>query len=412
MNVHINSIQRFIETNFLDKLNLDDFQFSDKSEYMLRIIYNHLLTAELEWTRRTSRTRSTDRPTLGNLDLVKMFSGSSYQHIPSEIRKDLESDTKIGFSSHLNMNERNIHIHIVFPQEHGLRPTFYRKQAEKMIYRIFLWLSIATQFACRKCSKKMTIFLYMTDHLKLLPTRGHSIDQINANTAFTTQCSHSTDIYIFREEEWFKVFIHETFHNLGLDFSTMSQSQVEPKILTLFPLNILDIRIFESYCETWAELMNIMFIAYWNTKNKNNVNIILNKMEDMMQLERVFSLYQCTKVLNNYQLKYTDIYQNASHKPNLGKLQLYKEETNAFAYYVLKPILFFNINQFIEWSIQNNGWTLDFKKTQTNIMKYAGLIEKLYDSSEYIAYMEKISSLYKDNGKFEYRTMRMTLFES
>lgn len=401
MNPTKNTIQPFIKNKILDKIKINEFQFSELTEYMLRIIYNHLLNANAELNNIQSN--------LGKLDTKNIFTGSAYNYIPQEIRTKLESDPNIGFISHLNIGERNIHIKIIFPKSEISE--IYKNEAEQIVKRIFLWLFIADKYACKKCSKEMDIFLYMTDHIKLLPPKRHSIDKINANTAFTIPCSYSTDIHLFRKEEWFKVFIHETFHNLGLDFSTMDQTKVEPVILTMFPLNISDIRIYESYCETWAELINIMFSVYWHSKNKSDINKILDKMEDKIQLERTFSLFQCIKVLNNYGLKYTDIYQSATHKANLGKLSNYKEETHAFSYYVLKTILFFHLNKFIEWSIKYNGSTIDFKKTQTNIMNYAGLINKLYNSPEFINSIEQIEQLYKDNGNYEYKTLRMTVID-
>ena len=34
-------------------------------------------------------------------------------------------------------------------------------------------------------------------------------------------CRETSEITIYREEEWIKVLIHELFHNLNLDFSSM-----------------------------------------------------------------------------------------------------------------------------------------------------------------------------------------------
>ena len=31
-------------------------------------------------------------------------------------------------------------------------------------------------------------------------------------------------LFIFRNEEWFKALIHETFHNMGFDFSCIDSS--------------------------------------------------------------------------------------------------------------------------------------------------------------------------------------------
>lgn len=404
---NITTIQKFINTNFVKKLKLAEFEFSEQSEEFIRKLYNLLLNAETEWLQIV-------KPSLSNLEVVDMFSNSAYSYIPPEIRKNLESSSKLGYSSYFKINDRTINIKIIFPLESESKIRISNKQymekANYMINRIFLWIFIAEKFANHTCSKVINIFLYMSDHIKLLPDKGSSIDRINANTAFTTGCQNNTMIHIFREEEWFKVFIHETFHNLGLDFSNMDQSNLESKILTLFPLKIADIRIYESYCEVWAELINILFNAYWQTVNKKNIDKIIDRMEELMQLERVFSLFQCTKVLQNYNLTYMDIYKSSTHNPNLGKIAHYSAGTSILSYYVIKSILFYNINHFIKWNIiQNNGYTLFFNKTQANMMKYAGLIEELYDLPEYILQMEKMVQLYKDTGRFEYKTLRMSI---
>ena len=404
---NITSIQKFINTNFVKKLKLSEFEFSEQSEEFIRKLYNLLLNAETEWLQIV-------KPSLSNLEVVDMFSNNEYSYIPPEIRKNLESSSKLGYSSYFIINERTVNIKILFPldSESNIRISNkkYMEKANNIINRMFLWVFIAEKFANHTCSKVINIFLYMSDHIKLLPDKGSSIDQINANTAFTTSCQNNTMIHIFREEEWFKVFIHETFHNLGLDFSNMDQRKLESKILTLFPLKITDIRIYESYCEVWAELINILFNAYWQTANKKNIDEIIDRMEEIMQLERVFSLFQCTKVLHNYNLTYMDIYKSSTHNPNLSNIAHYNAGTSILSYYVIKSILFYNINYFIKWNIiQNRGYTLFFNKTQSNLMKYAGLIEELYDLPEYILQMEKMVQLYKDNGRFEYKTLRMSI---
>ena len=260
----------------------------------------------------------------------------------------------------------------------------------------------------------------MTDHIKLLPrNKEDTIDWINANTAFTTSCAPSTDIHLFRKEEWFKVFIHESFHNLGLDFSEMSasyQEAAENKIRMLFPIQIKDIRIFESYCEVWAELLNIMFVSYFSTKDRTNINAIVDKMEVYMNIEQYFSLFQCTKVLNHSHLTYGDIYQDNTHIPDPNMMKRYKENTNAFSYFVLKPLLMVYLNEFLYWCMKNNKGSLDFTKTPENMMKYCELIEGLYNTPQYLYYMEAMSQVYKDtqgmnSGSIENQTLRMSITE-
>ena len=85
---------------------------------------------------------------------------------------------------------------------------------------MLVWLTIISKISSPNCSKELNIFVYFTSLKKELPESQHMILQANnVNTAFTTTCPVNSDIVIFRQEEWFKVFIHETFHNFALDFS-------------------------------------------------------------------------------------------------------------------------------------------------------------------------------------------------
>ncbi len=53
---------------------------------------------------------------------------------------------------------------------------------------------------------------------------------------------------IFRKKEWFKVFIHEAFHNFGLDFSNMNLSQVQQRFRQWFPISS-KFNIYEGFTE-------------------------------------------------------------------------------------------------------------------------------------------------------------------
>ena len=129
---------------------------------------------------------------------------------------------------------------------------------------VFMWLFIAMQYSSRKCKSPMNIYIYMTPFKKELPdSRIHILDSNNVNSAFTyTTCKPDNEILIFRKEEWFKVFIHETFHNLGLDFSNMNLYSLNNKIKCLFAVNS-DINAYESYCEFWARIINSAFISFY-----------------------------------------------------------------------------------------------------------------------------------------------------
>ena len=85
--------------------------------------------------------------------------------------------------------------------------------------------------------RSFTIYLYMTPFEKFLPECSITvIGPDNVNSGISYVCPEDGEIVIYRREEWFKVFIHETFHALGLDFASMKQDQLNKNIRYLFQL--------------------------------------------------------------------------------------------------------------------------------------------------------------------------------
>ena len=123
-----------------------------------------------------------------------------------------------------------------------------------------------------KLTKKLAGDVYFIDLKKTLPRKHDDpIDQIHVNTAFTTTCQPHTNVHIFREEEWYRALIHESFHNLGLDFILMDskfKKIAEDRIRAIFPVTITELRFYETYCEMWGEIMNCMFMVYFIENRK------------------------------------------------------------------------------------------------------------------------------------------------
>jgi len=413
MNIQSTILQTFIKNQGFTKISNKNkpFKFTASSKIILKNIYKILLEAEQEWTK---------IPAI-HVDELDGAQIKVPYFVPDEIQDKIKKQN-LGFKYPFQLKRRHITIHIVLPNNTKKTQHQHQTDCEQIVKRMYMWLYIADHFACKSCSKTMNIYVYMTDHLKRLPkNKREPIDVIHANTAFTTACSENTDIHLFRSEEMEKVFIHETFHNLGLDFSSVTnQLGLENQIRAIFPLNIPDIRAYESYCEVWAEVMNIMFIAHMTSSiEEHKITKILGKMEPMIQLERTFSLFQCSKILNHYGLTYRNIIDTSFG--NKAKLSHYKENTNAFSYYVLKPILLYHLNEFLDWSENHNKNMMDFRKTDKNMMAYGDLIKQLYNDDEYLAMMDNLDAwFYQDSGvgggltnetEFIRNTLRMTLNE-
>ena len=300
----------------------------------------------------------------------------------------------------------------------------------KYIERMFIWLSIAYKYSPVNCAKNLHIYLYLTDLKKMLPTIDASpIDWEHANTAFTYSCreehisSHIennnkdiSEINIFRKEEWFKVFIHETIHCMGLDFSHMDTGFSNSKIHSLFNINV-DVKLFESYTECLAEIMNSIFFVYYsviNNKNVENMDFIYEKIEENIKNEILFSLFQCVKILDHYGLSYKNMYENTNENNELCKK--YSEKSPIFAYYVLKPILLFYMNDFVDWINKNNKGSLSFTKTVENINNYCMFFENFHKTPEYTGIIQLLETEFrkiknKDGLSVEMETLRMTVFE-
>ena len=388
---------------FLEPLKeIPAFSFSEKSARVIKTLYDYLLESDQAWRQGhpIEPLNPSFSPEVGN-----------FNYIPKEIRAGL--DQCKGFQTTFYFPRRTFHIYMFLTTP---------KQCEKYIRKIFMWLYIAEKYAHNKCSRVAHLYFYMTNHLKTLPDT--QIQMVHVNTAFTLPCSENTYMYLFRSEEWFKVFIHETFHNLGLDFSSMDQALAEKRVLSRFPLSISDIRIFETYCEVWAETINTLFVSYEITRSRGTLknkprktrktpfSKIRRKMESLLGTERMFSVFQCVKVLNHYGLTYDDIYKTNTHSAKA--VLRYREKTNVFSYYVLKTILFYHLNSFLEWCVENNENVLNFRKTQATLAKYVKLIEGLYADPKYTSLLQSVTHWYKEveDDSFAFKTLRMTSTES
>lgn len=296
---------------------------------------------------------------------------------------------------------------------------------QKYIEWVYIWLYIAKTYAKTKCSSELKIYLYLTELKKTLPTNGGIIGQEHANTGYTMACKKNNEINIFREEEWFKVLIHESFHAFGLDFSELDNTPYDGSedILKIFPVSS-DVNLFETYCEIWAELLNVMFIVYFN-QTKTALNIYENKnkliieVEKRIHNERLFTLFQCAKVLYHYKLDYKEMYEKSPAAQKERTLK-YKEDTNVLAYYIIKSIFMFYINDYINWCVDNNKtnrelFTLQMKHTPDNIKKYCKFIENHYKTNEYIGSLLLFERWFRDSKNAKiitpelYNTLRMTV---
>lgn len=188
---------------------------------------------------------------------------------------------------------------------------------DKYIHMIYMWVYTIDSFSNKQCSKTMTLYMYFTPFEKKLPDNQMSIiDAKHVNTAYTTGCREKTEIVLYRTEEWFKVFIHETFHNFGLDFSDMNLYSINKKLREdIFNVNI-EFNVYESYCEFWARTINCMMYTYLQLQKTNTLQkrSFQQMFKFHMEGECRHSLFQALKILDFMGLTYDNIIKKHNDK--------------------------------------------------------------------------------------------------
>jgi hypothetical protein len=336
-------------------------------------------------------------PTYQEYVLTEFPKDADFYHIVDEIREEIEMFSKIGKKYSFKIGSRPIVIYAIYPYNKRVDRGKTYKMLDESVQKMYCWLFAATHFAPKECSRELVVYWYLTDQKKRIPKKGDTtIDEVHANTAFTRACpTEANSIYIFRKEEWFKVFIHETFHSLGMDFAAMSDQYAKKAIFDIFPIQC-DLRFYEAYTETWAEIINVLFVCI-----EKRGEFSYKTVEAFLENERMFSIFQKIKILQYNKMKYEDLFSPST----------YKENTNILSYYILKSIFMFFCNDFIEWCAQKNKGTIAFKKTPLNIVFLVNFVKSKYDYPTYLYTIREMEKWFskKENKGFEMGTMRMSI---
>ena len=320
------------------------------------------------------------------------------RHIYDHIRTEVVSCT-------FHCAGRNITLYWMFEKEVSIQLC-----REYTLY-VKMWFYLLNKYASKSCAETLVVYFYLTSHEKKLPdTKEATLDVIHVNTAFTTTCpvrGERGEIVVFRREEWFKVFLHETFHTFALDFSDMNNEEMHRCIHTLFRVPS-KINAFEAYSEFWAETVNVAFASFFSEPETADIETFKARFETGMNVERRFSYFQLSKVLHHMGLTYDDLL-NTKNDPTLGTTK-YKENTNVLAYYVIKTVLMNQYPAFLQWCKRNNAPSLmAFRKTRENQTQLCLFIEKHYKHPVLLQMLRVLPP--KGKKGFITQTLRMSVLE-
>ena len=226
------------------------------------------------------------------------------------------------------------------------------------------------------CTRKLSIYVYLTPYKKYLPKNRRSpISPTHANSGVTFSCIENNHIGIYRKEEWFKTLTHECLHAIGVDINITNGL---PRLHTHST-----ILVREGYVEFWAIFINSMISAY--VIAHNDEKRFCRLLTDFLDAERRFILIQANKLLWHMAMRYKGFFRRDNH---------YKERTNAFAYLFITSYLFVNYKSFINECGSNNV-NMVYVSNDMFIKDY---IVKMFDSDEYIAALQKYDLPYLDDS--------------
>jgi len=384
---------------------------SNKTKNILRELYNKILEA-YNFCKKNIHYKILVKKILNVSQITKPLNFNS-KSFPDIVRNHIDQSMMSEISFSFSLYDRKIRVNFIVEHDNvELDIEVYNRYMES----ICMWLYILNIYGSKECANTLTIYFYFTSLEKSLPNSNiHILNEINVNTAFTTTCPKDSEIVVFRKEEWFKVFIHETFHNFGLDFSMMNNDEVNSCILNIFKVNS-QVNSYEAYTEFWGEIINALFCSFYSIKNKDDINDFLSNSEFYINFERTYSFFQLVKTLDFMGLSYKDLYSNSKHSIVVRE-NLYKENTNVLSYYIIKCVLINNYQGFLGWCHKNNLSLLDFKKTISNQREFCKFVEKNYkiqsmlngiNESEF--FLSKLKKK-KGNNKFILSNLRMSICE-
>jgi hypothetical protein len=367
--------------------------------------------------------------------------GEDDRYIPYKVYQYIREKSELCIQFQTTIQRRAITLYfITFPESHisvvcsksassssssacSLEIATYQQYA----YKVFAWLSIVTSMSGKDCSEKsLNVYFYMTPFKKQRPARGATGDDailsaIHVNTGLTRNCETHGEIVVYRTEEWFKVFVHESMHNFNMDFIDQDLRDANTQLRRTFCIPHEDVLLFETYTETWARIINTMFHTYFHDNDHDHDHHhhvtqkhFIRTVREKIAHNAMFYAYQIVKVLEIMKLNYGNITIQSTENTEICRRR-YVEDTNVYAYYILGGILSIYAIPFISWCCENNRGA-GGRITAIRFSRQPGALPKLMDFISHMArdpvILSMIAFIEKATGAattVATKTMRMTM---
>ena len=305
---------------------------------------------------------------------------SDSDFFPEEIQRHILNEQSTAVTYNFSAGGRKVVLHFVVFNKRESDLNMDKMLARAM--RVCALMHLVSMHASRStCSSTLSIFIYMTDFKKRFPDKaGEVFESEHVNTGMSYHCAKTNDIVVFRKEEWFKVLIHESFHAFGLSFTDSdmpdrTDAAMQAMLKKTYAISH-PVRIYETYCEIWARILNVVFACFSDGNGSKCTNCMDSEIELAIFGECVMkglkkdaehALHQCAKIMHYLDIP-SHVLMNPTDENRAIVAKKYRENTNVFAYYVMTCALQHSHEIFLEWCYKNNPFT--DKKPRANILQF------------------------------------------
>lgn len=259
---------------------------------------------------------------------------------------------------------------------------------KRIIIRILIIYEWLYSLPKKKKEKKCKIHLYLTNEKKFIKN-DKILGRDNVNSGST---SNRYFIQIWRKEEMFKVLIHEIIHQLCYDIKYDYKIINEINEIIKNKLNIDKnsmVLINEAYVDTLTIILHTIYITHFLKKR--------NLFEKLLLCEIYFSLYQCSKIIRHYKLKnFEELFIENQKKNKI------KQKTSVFSYYIIKSILLFNLDRFLDFIKDFDGCKYPENNTNKDFLYF--IFDCYQKNTNYVKTINSINIIKDD-------TLRMSILQ-
>jgi hypothetical protein len=264
------------------------------------------------------------------------------QFIHSNIYNDIIKNMKVSFKFSWIFNGIKLNLEILYK-------TFEVQRTRHLFFMLNLIVFILNKK--RNFNHEINILLIHSTKEKKKPNRT-SFEEFTCENVNSGYTMNGKFIVVYRREEMVKVLIHELIHAFNFNQKDIYAHE-ELRLNSYFHLSGRSININESFTDTFACLLNI---ALYSLFQSNNVwNLYLLNCHKNFTKEQKYITQMSRNILDYY--KY-DIALSGISRENKENIH---ESTHVISYYVLKSIMFNNVELFLEYLYQHDFFLSDPK---------------------------------------------------